>query len=201
MTVELEQERKQLIEAMDWIDIQRKGQNGDYEANRWLYERRCRCRDRLGDVNVALKDVRMANNGRPSDGFGAVFVRVAKEVLASETFDVLMSEAQRRCGGVGITDVEGDSEGGQKSVLDGIREEWDRFRGKVVPKVVEAVHGASGGLPGADKESQEDFGILKGSSDGDLNGITRPVEGGQGSPIGRFNRTLNRPFGSKRAYA
>ena len=116
----LEQERKQIVEAMDWIDAERKRLSrfcfsetrkkwhGEHERGRritlmkkqgeWLYRRRCRLRERIGQVNSALKEMRRARSGRASEGFGSAFVEAAREKLPEDVFAELMDEATRRVG-------------------------------------------------------------------------------------------------------
>lgn len=116
---ELDQERGQIVEAIDWIDAERKRLSrfcfsetrekwhGDKGRGRkialmkkegeWLYRRRCLLRNRISLVNKALKDARMARSGTVGESFGSTFVDVARELLPAEQFDSIVDEATRRC--------------------------------------------------------------------------------------------------------
>lgn len=117
---ELEEQRQQIVEAIDWIDAERKRLSrhcfaetrkkwhGERERGRqitlmkkeseWLYRQRCQLRERIGCVNTALKETRKARRGTVSESFGSVFVDVARETLPQEVFASVLEETTRRYG-------------------------------------------------------------------------------------------------------
>jgi hypothetical protein len=112
----LSEERTQLIEAIDWIDkerqrlkrlaeatIRRGGRGSGQRANlmkkesQWLFGQRTRIRERLVHVNVTIKEMRRASNGKPGETFATTFYGVAKEYLGSEVFGTLEEMTRRKC--------------------------------------------------------------------------------------------------------
>jgi len=118
---DLERQRTEIVEAMDWIDAERKRLSrfcfsetrkkwhGERERGRqitlmkkqgeWLYRRRCRLRNRIGSVNAALKELRRARNGRVSESFASVFVEIARERLPDDVFAGILDETAKHYGG------------------------------------------------------------------------------------------------------
>ena len=169
----LEQERTQIVEAMDWIDAERKRLSrfcfsetrkkwhGEHQRGRritlmkkqgeWLYRRRCRLRERIGQVNSALKEMRRARNGAASESFGAAFVEVAKAKLPEDTFAEIMDETTRRVG-----DVVEDASPGRETeptVLDGLKRDLESF--------MASNEREPGHRPRKGRETQADFRIAE----------------------------------------
>ena len=117
----LERQRAEIVEAMDWIDAERKRLSrfcfsetrkkwhGERERGRhitlmkkqgeWLYRRRCRLREQIGSVNAALKELRRARNGRVSESFASVFVEIARERLPDDVFAGILDQTAKHYGG------------------------------------------------------------------------------------------------------
>lgn len=117
---DLERQRAEIVEAMDWIDAERKRLSrfcfsetrkkwhGERERGRqitlmkkqgeWLYRRRCRLREQIGSVNAALKELRRARNGRVSESFATVFVEIARERLPDDVFAGILDETAKHYG-------------------------------------------------------------------------------------------------------
>jgi len=169
----LERERRQIVEAMDWIDAERKRLSrlcfsetrrkwhGERDRGRqitlmkkkgeWLYRRRCRLRERIGRANSALKEMRRARSGRASEGFGSAFVEAAKERLPDEVFAALMDDATSRLGGDSMQCPEqADKEA--PTVLDELRRDMEAF---MAPNEREPADRPVGRRP----ETQADFGV------------------------------------------
>ena len=118
---DLERQRAEIVEAMDWIDAERKRLSrfcfsetrkkwhGERERGRqitlmkkqgeWLYRRRCRLREQIGSVNAALKELRRARNGRVSESFASIFVETARERLPDDVFAGILDQAAKHYGG------------------------------------------------------------------------------------------------------
>jgi hypothetical protein len=142
----LERERRQIVEAMDWIDAERKRLSrlcfsetrkkwhGERERGRqitlmkkkgeWLYRRRCRLRERIGQANAALKEMRRARSGRAGEGFGSAFVEAARERLPEDVFASLMDDATARIGKCGDAP---EQDAPSTTVLDDLRRDMEAF--------------------------------------------------------------------------
>jgi len=183
---QLEVEREQLKEAIDWIDKERQSlKRGAFNATRqkgsgrgfhitlmkkkseWLFGQRNRIRDRLGEVNVTLKEMRRARSGKPSDSFATVFFRVAKSKLPEGTFEELRILAEDEFSKQGNSYVSRDEQDGE-TVLDVLKAELERFIEGCSPKLKAErpprPEGYRGHRPQPEdshgqKESQEDFGL------------------------------------------
>jgi hypothetical protein len=198
----LESERKQLIEAIEWVDLERRRHKGKDEDGFWLYSRRCKVRERLGVVNEVLKKLRMARAGRASEEFGMTFVKAAKERLAADVFGELVAVAERRCSEMGLAaEPVLAGEVASMSVLDGIRNDWKARTAVHKPERPVGVCGGDQGRQEGRREEQADFGIVRSGTEADNKGISRlePLPTVQG----RWNRELRRPSGHPRkaAYA
>ena len=178
MTEQVEAERKELIEAISWIDIRRKAirrlsfeqtwmpGNRRYQIamlkkeEQWLFNQRERLRQRLAAVNNTIRESRIARNGRPDVGFGSVFVEVARERLSKEVFDELMRETSERYGDQRSAPYA--SAGGEKqAVLQTLQEELEKFR-QSNPPPRPVVPRQQIRIPVPSRESQSDFGITHG---------------------------------------
>lgn len=115
---EIEQQRLQIIEAIDWIDAERKRLSrycfsetrkkwhGDKTRGRkitlmkketeWLYRQRCCLRKQISSANKALRERHNAHNGTVSETFGSVFVEVARETLPQASFHAILEEVTKR---------------------------------------------------------------------------------------------------------
>lgn len=116
----MEQERSEIVEAIDWIDAERKRLSrlcfsetrkkwhGERERGKaitlmkkqseWLYRRRCRLRERIGAVNTALKEMRRARNGKADESFASVFLEVARARLPEDMFAAILDDTTERHG-------------------------------------------------------------------------------------------------------
>ena len=147
---ELEQQRSETVEAIDWIDAERKrlsrhcfsetrkNWHGEKERGRkitlmkkeseWLYRQRCRLRKRMGSVNAALKEARKARNGTVSESFGSTFVGVAREKLPGEVFAAVLDETTKRYGSHGKAAVPETADGPALTVLEELKRALAEFR-------------------------------------------------------------------------
>ena len=190
---ELEQERRQLIEAIEWVDSERKRRRTGAAGDVWLYERRCETRVRLGKVNEVLKELRRANSGRVSEGFGMLFFEVAKARLPADVFGELVSAAETVCAERGVS-VDGPEKGAE-SVLDGLRRGLKELVGREVGEKPGTACRASQAVLEEGKETQADFGILKSGTKADEKGISRLEVGGAAKSFGNPFRQARRAYG------
>ena len=181
----LEKTRAEIVEAIDWIDAERKRlsrfcfaetrkrSRGDRgrgkqitlmkKQSEWLYKRRCALREKIGVVNTALKDIRRARSGKVAENFGAVFVKVAKEKLAEDTFDDIMREAVQRFGDKEASDAS-DAPESDLTVLDELKRDMEAYMAPSDTRPPRAPSPRDDRRPPARKkrprrETQADFGI------------------------------------------
>jgi hypothetical protein len=185
---DLERERLQIVEAMEWIDGERKRLarhcftetrkkwHGEREQGRaitlmkkeseWLYRQRCRLRDRIGAVNEALKSARRAHSGAVAEGFGATFVAVARERLPADVFAAILEAAAQRHGGLPPPAAHALA-APARTVLDELKRDQEAFRASNVRperaeppgRPVRPDRLAQPEAPADDRETQADFGL------------------------------------------
>ena len=146
--------------------IRKGGRGSGFRANlmkkesQWLFGQRTRIRERLVHVNVTIKNMRRATNGKPESSFATVFYEVAKENLGAEMFGTLEEMVRRKCADGGPPPYAPVpcfyGEGSKSTVLAALKGELEKIR-------------ASNGRPARPpekkhrkRETQSDFGIMIG---------------------------------------
>jgi hypothetical protein len=173
---DLERQRTEIVEAMDWIDAERKRLSrfcfsetrkkwhGERERGRqitlmkkqseWLYRRRCRLREQIGSVNAALKELRRARNGTVGESFASVFVDVARERLPEDLLAALLDETAKRYGGDAPPARAASEQPPAATVLEELKRDLAAFMESNGPR-------KSGQRPRPAKETQADFGVAE----------------------------------------
>jgi len=171
---DLGRQRAEIVEAMDWIDAERKRLSrvcfsetrkkwhGERERGRqitlmkkqseWIYRRRCCLREQIGSVNTALKELRRARNGRVSESFASVFVEIARERLPEDVFAGILDQTAKHYGG---QEAPGDAtaeHAASTTVLDELKRDLAAFMESNRPP-------QSRRRPDAARETQADFGV------------------------------------------
>jgi len=171
---DLERRRAEIVEAMDWIDAERKRLSrycfaetrkkwhGQRERGKeitlmkkrseWLYRRRCALREQIGSVNAALKELRRARGGSVSESFASVFVELASETLPEDRFAAMLDETARRYGNDEAPADATMEDAPAPTVLEDLKRDLDTF-----------MESNSSSRPRprseASKETQADFGV------------------------------------------